>query len=242
MAVPIEEQLKRANGRSAFLRLIRQALALVVIGVLLHQQPFMAKSGPGHRSNHKKMAEGRKVVPLHLVMSAAFRWADSSPLVVSTPSLQDGINITSRSLLTPLEYVKAPTSRRTLGAAYGKTQSLLRRIVDVNSTHQKLAAAPSPNVPVIGAYLLTSGSGLATLLPGAELLVVGGCGCLLFGCPGMSSQPELYFVILLAVLGLAARREAAKPPVAKAPKKRSSKSKSKARAEPTGEPKSGCCH
>ena len=46
-----------------------------------------------------------------------------------------------------------------------------------------------------------------------QLAVLAGCGCLLFGCPGMAPQPELFAVALLAALGLAALRSSkARPP------------------------------
>ena len=46
-----------------------------------------------------------------------------------------------------------------------------------------------------------------------QLAVLAGCGCLLFGCPGLAPQPELFAVALLAALGLAALRSSkARPP------------------------------
>lgn len=132
----------------------------------------------------------------------------------SAPDSLSFLNVTSRSLLTPLEYVKAQSSKnstkRTLRAAFGKTERVLGRITDTNtSLAAKMAAAPMPNSPAIGAYLLVVGAFVSPVLPGAEYLVLAGCGCLSLGCPaGMKSQPELFFVALLATLGLYARSSA----------------------------------
>ena len=175
--------------------LLRQLLAVIGVAVLLYQQPFVAR-----RSS--------KVVPLHLALNGALVMASSSPDSLSI------LNVTSRSLLTPLEYVKAQSSKnstkRTLRAAFEKTERALGRITDSDtSLAAKLAAAPMPNSPAIGAYLLVVGAFASPILPGAEYLVLAGCGCLSLGCPaGMKSQPELFFVALLAAFGLYARSSA----------------------------------
>jgi len=188
------------------MRLLRQVLAVACVAIVLYQEPFMVK------------ARKAKVVPLHLALGGALHWANASP------RLQDNINVTSRWLLTPLEYVNTPTAKRTLGAAYGKTARKLDRLLDVNSTVQKTVQRPTPNVPLIGASMLTLGAGSAVVIPGAELAILGGCGCLLFGCPGMKSQPELFFVALLATAGLAALRSSrASDPKPKPKSKRKSK-------------------
>ena len=171
------------------MRLLRQVLAIACVAVLLYQEPVMR-------------SRKAKVVPLHLALGGALHWAHG----YDAPRLQDSINVTSRSLLTPLEYLKAPPSKRTLGAAYSKTARKLVRLLEVNSTVQKLAQQPSPNLPLIGANMVTLGSATAVILPGAEFAILAGCGCFLFGCPGMTSQPELFFVVLLAIAGLAALR------------------------------------
>jgi len=178
--------------------LLRNLLAVVSVALLLQQQPFMARRRD-------------KVVPLHLALNGALVMAGSS----SHPEMSLSIlNITSRSLLTPLEYVKAQSSKnstkRTLRAAFDKTERALGRITDSNtSLTAQMAAAPMPNPAAIGAYLLTAGAFASVLLPGAEWLVLAGCGCLSFGCPaGMTSQPELFFLGLLAALGLYARSSA----------------------------------
>ena len=48
-----------------------------------------------------------------------------------------------------------------------------------------------PNAPVLGAYSLTSGAAAALVLPGAEGLVLLGCGGLWLGCEGMHGTPEV---------------------------------------------------
>lgn len=199
----IEEQTKQDRGRRAFLRLLRRVVALVVLALFLYQQPFMTK-------------RKSKVVPLHLALNRAFQWAGSSPIVLESPQFQLTMNVTSRALLTPLEYVKVKTSKRSIGTAYGKTEQVLGRLVDGNATTlYKMAAQPMPNIPVIGAYLVTLGSALAPFCPGAEYLLISGCGCFLYGCDGMQPQPELYVVALLALFGLYLRSSANAPFTAK---------------------------
>ena len=191
------DQREKAKGRKAFQRLLRQLVALVGVAVLLHQQPFMVK--PRSRK--------ATVVPLQLALSGAFHWASDAPLLV-----QDTVNATSRSLLTPLEYIKAPSSKRTLGAAYTKTNRVLTRITDGNSTLQhRLAAAPMPNLPLLGALLVTLGQCVAPFCAGAEYLVIGGCGGIWLGCEDLTAQPELYFVLGLAAVGLYLHRSARAP-------------------------------
>jgi len=200
--VPMHEQRARAKGRSAMMLLLRRGLALAAFAILLYQQPFMVRRKD-------------KVVPLHVAVSGAVSLgADHAPA-------RDAINTASRSLLTPLEYWKARHSRNsTLASAYEKTERRLSRILDGNtSTAARLAAAPMPNVPAVGSYLLTAGSAVALFLPGSECVVLAGCGCLWLGCEGMSSQPELAFVGLLAALGLYAI-QSAKAPAAEKPKRR----------------------
>ena len=65
---------------------------------------------------------------------------------------------------------------------------------------------PQPNLPLIGAALLTLGALAAPLVAGPEYLVVTGCGLLMQGCRGfgMEPQPELYATGVLAVLGILA--------------------------------------
>lgn len=217
--MPLDERIKNARGRRALMRLLRKVLAVVCVAVLLQQQPFMVKPRKA------------KLVPLHLVLGGGSDWASS----LESPMLQDAISITSRSLLTPLEYLNMPNSKRTLGAAYEKTARKLDRIIDGNSTAQKFAQRPYPNVPLIGSYLLTVGSGLAVLIPGAEFAILAGCGCLLFGCSGMASQPELFFVALLAALGLAALKSSQ----AENPKPKLKRKSKKAKAQMPCEDKCG---
>jgi len=131
------------------MRVLRQVLSLISVAVLLHQQPFMVRP------------RREKLVPLTLAIGAAVRWA--GPIVESS-----AINVTARSLLTPLEYVSSKPPRRTLSSAYAKTARKFDRLLDTNSTVQQLAGRPSPNLPLIGASLITSGSASAVLLPGAE--------------------------------------------------------------------------
>ena len=50
---------------------------------------------------------------------------------------------------------------------------------------------PNPNPKVLGAYSLTSGAAAALVLPGAEGLVLLGCGGLWLGCEGMHGTPEV---------------------------------------------------
>jgi len=149
LAVPIDQQRKDASGRRALMRVLRQVLSLISVAVLLHQQPFMVRP------------RREKLVPLTLAIGAAVRWA--GPIVESS-----AINVTARSLLTPLEYVSSKPPRRTLSSAYAKTARKFDRLLDTNSTVQQLAGRPSPNLPLIGASLITSGSASAVLLPGAE--------------------------------------------------------------------------
>ena len=44
---------------------------------------------------------------------------------------------------------------------------------------------------MLGAYSLTSGAAAALVLPGAEGLVLLGCGGLWLGCEGMHGTPEV---------------------------------------------------
>ena len=62
-----------------------------------------------------------------------------------------------------------------------------------------MAAAPMPNAPVLGAYSLTSGAAAALVLPGAEGLVLLGCGGLWLGCEGMHGTPEVRLRIRLTL-------------------------------------------
>ena len=140
--------LRRVSAHGAR-RVLRQVLSLISVAVLLHQQPFMVRP------------RREKLVPLTLAIGAAVRWA--GPIVESS-----AINVTARSLLTPLEYVSSKPPRRTLSSAYAKTARKFDRLLDTNSTVQQLAGRPSPNLPLIGASLITSGSASAVLLPGAE--------------------------------------------------------------------------
>lgn len=171
---------------------------MLVLAVLLYQQPFLVK-------------RKEKIVPLHLAVSGAVSAGSSWP---------GAVEAASRSLLTPLEYIKAQkatsSSQRSLSAAYEKTERRLSRIVDTNTSiaAQIAAAATYPrstssiNYPVVGSYLLTLGSTVAPLVPGAELLVLLGGGALFYGCEGMSAQPEFLCVLALAALGLYAIRSA----------------------------------
>lgn len=222
LAVPYKEQLARAKARSAFLRLVRRGLALASLAVVLHQQAFMVR-------------RRQKVVPLHLAVSGAVAWAgdysaedgdgESGRWGASGSSLRSGhaswpgaVHAASRALLTPLEYMRGGSTRAAAGqrlsAAYAKTERRLRRIVDSNSSlAAQMAAAPMPNAPVLGAYSLTGGAAAALVLPGAEGLVLLGCGGLWLGCEGMHGTPELMAVCVLAALGLYVGRSArAAPP------------------------------
>merc|ERR1711908_18871 len=112
---------------------LRNLFALVPLGLMLAQQPFMMK-----------------------------------------PKLAEGFNTTARGLLTPFEYFKARQSKRampaekTMTGAFKKAEKTLPRIVDGDSGLQSIAAAPMPNLPLIGAYLTVVGSLFAPLLAGAE--------------------------------------------------------------------------
>jgi len=199
------------------MRLVRQLLATIGLAVLLYQQPFVAR-------------KGKRVVPLQLALHHGFHFA-----IDAAPGLEDSINATSRSLLVPLEYVRASGKKKTLGMAYEQTKRTFGRIVDGDATLQKIAAAPMPNLAVIGAYLLTLGSIVGPVCPGAELIVGGGCGCILLGCPaGMTLQPELYFVALLSGLAFLARRAARVPPASMGEAKHSKGKRSKSRARSRG--------
>jgi hypothetical protein len=190
---------------------VRRAIALVSLAVVLYQQPFLLRAGKNRA----------KVVPLQLALNGALSVSLDSPMIADVPGLQAGINASYRALLTPLEYVKAPKSKRSVGAAFAKTEKRLS-LIATDANLRKLAAAPTPNAPVGGAGLVTAGSLLGPLLPGVELAVLAGCACLMFGVGGMSAQPELYFVALLAVAGLLARRSANAPepqPVQRRPRR-----------------------
>lgn len=203
----------------------RRVLGILALAVLLYQQPFMVR-------------RKEKVVPLHLAVSGAVSAAG--------PSWPSAVEVASRSLLTPLEYVKAQkatnSSKRSLSAAYERTEGRFSRIVDTNtSAAAKMAAASAyprsdslVNYPVVGSYLLTAGTAVAPLVPGAELLVLLGCACLFFGCEGMSAQPEFLCVLALAALGLYAIRSAraAAEEQPKAPRRRrTAKQRARDRAE-----------
>jgi len=170
--------------------------------IILGQQPFMMK------------AKGRqRVIPLQLAISGMFYSPDVAAVMI-LPSLQVAVNSTSRLLLTPLEYLKEKPSRRTVLSAYHKTERLLSRIAHGNSSMAytaEVVARPMPNIPLLGAWILVCSSFAALLLPGAEVLMLAGCGCLFFGCSGMQSQPELLVVAALAVLGMFVKSHASAP-------------------------------
>lgn len=183
------------------MKCVRPLVALLTLTVLLSQLPFVVT------------ARRVKVSPLQLALSGVMRPAGSS----SSKSIQATINATSRVLLTPREYyANAASSKRTVFAAYQKTERALGRIAS-GSALQQLAAAPMPNVPVLGAYAITAGSLAAPFVAGAEYVVLGGCGALMLGCAGQA-QPELFLVAALAALGLFVH-SSSKPPSAKRTRK-----------------------
>jgi len=242
LAVPIKEQLARAKARSAFLRLVRRGLALASLAVVLHQQAFMVrrrqKVVPLHVAVSGAVAWAGDYSPGDGGTGGGTGgggdsdggsggWGAWSSLRSGDASWPGAVHAASRSLLTPLEYMQGSSTRaaagdstqRRLSAAYAKTERRLRKIVDTNSSlAAQMAAAPMPNAPALGAYLLTGGGGAALFLPGAEGLVLLGCGCLWFGCDGMHGTPELMAVCVLAALGLYAARSARSP--AAEPKRR----------------------
>lgn len=221
--MPVELQLERAKGRRALCGLVRPVLAAVCIAIILGQQPFM-----------QRQRQRQRIAPLQLAISGAVQ----SPVARSNPGFQATVNRTSRLLLTPLAYYRAPPKKRTVELAYGKTEKLLQRIVDGTSSLDytaEVAAAPMPNIPLIGAWLLMLGSFAAVLCPGAEALILAGCGCLSIGCAGMDSQPELFTVVALAVLGLVARSHVRAPVRITEPKLRSRHGSRKTR------PRGDCC-
>lgn len=202
----MELQIERAKGRKALLRLLRPAMAVVCIAIILGQQPFML------RRRHRQ-----HVAPLQLAISGAFR----APAVVSSPNLLATVNRTSRMLLTPLEYLKVPRSKRSVTLAYSKTDKILSRIVRGNSSMAhtaEIATRPMPNVPLLGAWLVTFSPVAALVCPGVEVLTLAGCGCLSLGCSGLKPQPELFAVVVLALLGLLARSFARAPVQIKEPR------------------------
>ena len=196
LAVPIKEQLARAKARSAFLRLVRRGLALASLAVVLHQQAFMVR-------RRQKVVPLHLVVSGAVAWAGDYSpgdggtsggdgdgdsggWAAWSSLRSGDASWPGAVHAASRSLLTPLEYMQGASTRaaaadsmqRRLSAAYAKTERRLRKIVDTNSSlAAQMAAAPMPNAPALGAYLLTGGGAAALFLPGAEGLVRldGGC-------------------------------------------------------------------
>jgi len=181
------------------MRLIRQLLAVAVLAVLLFQQPFMLKT----------KSKRSKVVPLQLAISTLQVAASPYPFAAGA------INASSQALLTPLEYHKAPKSKRTLSDAYAKAEQRLSRIEADANLRTLSDAWRTPSLaeaallmPGGGAGLLTAGSLLAPLCPGAEFAVIAGCVSLWFGVSGMSIQPEFYFVWVIAILGLVARSSA----------------------------------
>jgi len=192
---------KREKGRTAFMRLLRQLFSLIPLAMVLSQQPFMVKPrAPGVNRG--------KVVPLQLAVCGVLHWAKSSPTTLRNRQLASGINSTARALLTPYEYWKVRESKRampaekTISGAYKKTEKALQRVGDMTDLRE-IALMPQPNIPLIGAYVLTAGALFAPMLPGMEYLVIVGSGAVLQGCRGfqMEPQPELYVTGVVAVLG-----------------------------------------
>jgi hypothetical protein len=238
LAVPVKEQLARAKARSAFLRLVRRGLALASLAVVLHQQAFMVrrrqKVVPLHVAVSGAVAWAGDYAPGDGGTGGggdsdgdSGGWGAWSSLRSGDASWPGAVHAASRSLLTPLEYMQGSSTRaaagdstqRRLSAAYAKTERKLRKIVDTNSSlAAQMAAAPMPNAPALGAYLLTGGGAASLFLPGAEGLVLLGCGCLWLGCDGMHGTPELMAVCCLAALGLYVGRSSRA--TAAAPKRR----------------------
>lgn len=192
---------KREKGRAAFMKLMRQVLALIPFVMLLSQQPFMVKPrAPGVNRG--------KVVPLQLAICGTLLWAKESPTLLRNRQLASHVNTTARTLLTPYEYFKARQSKRampaekTISGAFKKTEKALQRTAE--GEVRDIALQPQPNMPLLGAYSLTVGSLLAPLVPGAEYLVIIGAGTVMQGCRsfGMEPQPELYVTGVVAVLGV----------------------------------------
>ena len=200
---PAALRKKRERGREAFFGLLRNVLALIPLGLILAQQPFMMKPRqPG--------VNRVKVVPLHLAACGSIQWAATSAMMQKNDKLAAALNTTARVLLTPHEYIKAKQSKlampaeKTFATAFKKAGKTLPRIVDNDTGLQNIAAAPMPNVPLIGAYLSVVGAVLAVLVAGAEYLLVIGCAMLMQGCRtfGMEPQPEMYVAGVVAVLGI----------------------------------------
>lgn len=106
---PAALRKKRERGRKAFFSLLRNLVALIPLGLMLSQQPFMMKPRqPG--------VNRVKVVPLQLAVCGSIQWASTSPMMLKNPKLAAGLNTTARALLTPHEYLKARHSKRAMPA------------------------------------------------------------------------------------------------------------------------------
>jgi len=194
----VHAKRKREKGRAAFMLLLRRLFAIVAFCLLLSKQPFMVK--PREAGVNKL-----KVVPLDLAICGFMHWAKDSPMMLKNKKLAVAANQTARVLLTPFEYYKSQRSKKTIEMAYNKTERALLRAADGDSKMVSIATTPimTPNLPLLGAYLLILGAILAPFSAGFEYLTIAGCGCLVQGCRGfgMEPQPELYVAGAAAVLG-----------------------------------------
>jgi len=215
---------KKEKSRKAFMGMCRQLLALIPLVMVLSMQPLMFKE-------RQSGVNAAKLVPLQLAVSGAIKWAKTSPTTLRNPQLNVYLNTTARVLLTPAEYLehnhgkkskRAMPAEKTWSAAWGKTKKSLNRVVEGDAAMKALVAAPFPNVPLIGSYILVAAAMLAFLAPGLEYLIVVGCGMLLQGARGfgMEPQPELYVTGVVAVLGILAMDAANKKTEAPKAKRR----------------------
>ena len=170
---------KRERGRKSFLLLVRRVLALISLAMVLSKQPFMMRPRqPGVNSF--------KLKPLEVGIAGAVHWAATSPTALKNPKLAEYLNLTSRVLLTPHEYVLAQQSKRampneqTVAGAYKKSDGRFKRLVDKDAQVLELIQQPMPNMALIGSYALIVGTLLCPLIAGIfEYVIVIGCVLLL---------------------------------------------------------------
>ena len=177
----VHQKRKKEKSRKAFMKLCRQGLSLIPLLMVLSQQPLMFKE-------RQSGVNAAKLVPLQLAVQGAMQWAKASPTTLRNTSLNVYLNMTARGLLTPYQYgehnygkksKRAMPAEKTWASAWKKTEKFLNRVAEGDAAMKAVVAAPFPNVPVIGSYLLVAGALLALLVPYMEYIVVAGCGMVL---------------------------------------------------------------
>jgi len=86
---------KHQKQRAAFFNLARQGIALLSLGLLLSQQPYLVKP-------RQTGENALKLTPLKLAVCGGIHWAAESPLVAKNPKLFQAINVTSQVRRAPV--------------------------------------------------------------------------------------------------------------------------------------------